>query len=51
VIAPNTAAAACCCACPCPQVGDNVILADEMGLGKTIQSIAFLGALWKVSGG
>jgi SNF2 family DNA or RNA helicase len=30
------------------QVGDNVILADEMGLGKTIQTIAFLGALWKV---
>jgi SNF2 family DNA or RNA helicase len=25
-----------------------VILADEMGLGKTIQTIAFLGALWKV---
>lgn len=32
------------------QTGDNVVLADEMGLGKTIQTIAFLGALWKVSG-
>eukprot|EP00775_Hariotina_reticulata_P005695 gene5695-5933_t len=29
------------------QTGDNVVLADEMGLGKTIQTIAFLGALWK----
>jgi hypothetical protein len=39
----------CCCRCCClRQVGDNVILADEMGLGKTIQTIAFLGALWKV---
>lgn len=26
----------------------NAILADEMGLGKTIQTIAFMGALWKV---